>query len=41
MSTVRALGRFMALIIAGVAAEMIVHGIRMYYLEYFAPTSSK
>ena len=41
MSTVRALGRFMALIIAGVAAEMIVHGIRIYYFEYFAPTSSK
>lgn len=41
MSTVRALGRFMALIIAGVAVEMIVNGIRMYYFEYFAPTSSK
>ncbi|ADV64822.1 MarC family protein [Desulfurococcus mucosus] len=35
MSTVRAIGRFMALIIAGVAVEMIVHGIHSYYIELF------
>jgi multiple antibiotic resistance protein len=34
-STVRALGRFMALIIAGVAVEMIVKGVKMYYDEMF------
>lgn len=34
-STVRALGRFMALIIAGVAVEMIVKGVKMYYEELF------
>lgn len=41
MSTVRALGRFMALIIAGVAVEMIVYGIRTYYIELFLPLTSK
>ena len=34
-STVRALGRFMALIIAGVAVEMIAKGVKMYYDEMF------
>jgi len=34
-STVRAFGRFMALIIAGVAVEMIASGVRMYYEEMF------
>jgi len=34
-SIVRALGRFMALIIVGVAVEMIVKGVRMYYDEMF------
>ncbi|MEM1713705.1 MAG: MarC family protein, partial [Desulfurococcaceae archaeon] len=34
-STIRAIGRFMALIIAGVAVEMIVHGVQMYYLTLF------
>lgn len=34
-STVRALGRFMSLIIAGVAVEMIASGIKMYYEEMF------
>jgi multiple antibiotic resistance protein len=34
-STVRALGRFMVLIIAGVAVEMIVKGVKMYYDEMF------
>ncbi len=41
MSTVRALGRFMAVIIAGVAVEMIVYGIRTYYIELFLPLTSK
>lgn len=41
MSTVRELGRFMALIIAGVAIEMIVYGIRTYYIELFLPLTSK
>jgi multiple antibiotic resistance protein len=35
VSTVRALGRFMALIIAGVAVEMIATGIKMYYDSLF------
>ncbi|MCY0868285.1 MAG: MarC family protein [Desulfurococcus sp.] len=35
MSTVRAMGRFMALIIAGVAVEMIVMGLYTYYVELF------
>lgn len=35
LSTLRALGRFMALIIAGVAVEMIVHGIHQYYVDLF------
>jgi len=35
MSTVRAIGRFMALIIAGVAVEMIVYGIHQFYVELF------
>jgi multiple antibiotic resistance protein len=35
ISVVRALGRFMALIIAGVAAEMMVSGISMYYHTFF------
>jgi len=35
MSTVRAIGRFMALIIAGVAVEMIVYGIYQFYVELF------
>lgn len=32
-SVIRALGRFMALIIAGIAVEMIATGVRMYYHE--------
>ncbi|MEM1627694.1 MAG: MarC family protein [Desulfurococcaceae archaeon] len=35
LSTVRAVGRFMALIIAGVAVEMIVKGLHTYYISYF------
>ncbi|MGC8953383.1 MAG: MarC family protein [Desulfurococcus sp.] len=35
MSTVRAIGRFMALIISGVAVEMIVQGLYSYYVELF------
>lgn len=35
VSTIRALGRFMAIIIAGVAVEMIVHGIKVYYDTLF------
>lgn len=35
LSTLRALGRFMALIIAGVSVEMIVHGIHQYYVDLF------
>lgn len=35
LSTVRALGRFMALIIAGMAVEMIVRGVKMYYDTLF------
>jgi len=34
-STVRAIGRFMALIIAGVAVEMMVYGIYQFYVELF------
>lgn len=34
-STVRALGRFMSLIIAGMAVEMVAGGIRMYYYMLF------
>lgn len=34
-STVRALGRFMSLIIAGMAVEMIAGGIKMYYYMLF------
>lgn len=37
VSTLRALGRFMALIIAGVAVEMIVRGALMYYEDLFKP----
>lgn len=37
VSTLRALGRFMALIIAGVAVEMIVRGAIMYYEDFFKP----
>ncbi|MEZ0394014.1 MAG: MarC family protein [Desulfurococcaceae archaeon] len=33
MSTVRAIGRFMALIIAGVAADMIAKGVEAYYAQ--------
>lgn len=36
VSTVRALGRFMSLIIAGVAVEMIAGGVKMYYSALFA-----
>jgi len=35
MSTVRAIGRFMALIIAGVAVEMMAYGIYQFYVEFF------
>jgi multiple antibiotic resistance protein len=35
-STIRAIGRFMALIIAGVAVEMIVHGVQTYYVTLFS-----
>ncbi|MEL9908958.1 MAG: MarC family protein [Desulfurococcus sp.] len=35
MSTVRAIGRFMALIISGVAVEMIIQGLHSYYVELF------
>ncbi|AFL66627.1 MarC family protein [Desulfurococcus amylolyticus] len=35
MSTVRAIGRFMALIISGVAVEMIIQGLYSYYVELF------
>lgn len=35
VSTVRALGRFMSLIIAGMAVEMIAGGIKMYYYMLF------
>uniref|UniRef100_A0A7C2FGK6 UPF0056 membrane protein n=1 Tax=Thermosphaera aggregans TaxID=54254 RepID=A0A7C2FGK6_9CREN len=35
VSTVRAIGRFMALIIAGVAVEMIAKGIYQYYVQFF------
>ncbi|MEM0002514.1 MAG: MarC family protein [Desulfurococcaceae archaeon] len=38
-STIRAIGRFMALIIAGVAVEMIVHGVQMYYATLFMNNS--
>ncbi|MEM0246336.1 MAG: MarC family protein [Desulfurococcaceae archaeon] len=35
VSTVRALGRFMSLIIAGMAVEMIAGGVKMYYYTLF------
>lgn len=35
VSVIRAMGRFMALIIAGVAVEMIATGVKMYYNEFF------
>jgi len=38
LSTIRALGRFMALIIASVAAEMIARGVKMYYDTLFSTT---
>ncbi|MFZ8792070.1 MAG: MarC family protein [Thermosphaera aggregans] len=35
LSTVRAIGRFMAIIIAGVAVEMIANGVYQYYVQFF------
>ncbi|MEM4717317.1 MAG: MarC family protein [Desulfurococcaceae archaeon] len=35
ISTIRAVGRFMALIISGVAVEMIARGVLMYYEAFF------
>lgn len=35
VSTVRALGRFMSLIIAGMAVEMVASGVKMYYYALF------
>lgn len=40
ISTIRALGRFMALIIAGVAVEMIAYGVKMYYQDLFITSLS-
>jgi len=38
-STVRAIGRFMSLIIASIAAEMIAYGVIAYYSQVIAPAA--